>query len=230
MQSIYVIQNNQNNKFYVGRSNNVKERMRKHKAMLTEGVHDNIYLQRAWDKYDGDFTFKVVHTIDTGDVDKDRQLAIEKEQEIIDSYIVGKTIYNLSKSALTGVVYGEKHRYYGLSPREWMGEESYAISIKKKSEKAKGKNNPFYGRHHTEETKEVLRSKCANFGEKNGFYGKHHTEETLKKLRNKPNCRKIMFKGSEYPSINEAVRRTGYTKAKINHRLKSEKYIDCYYL
>lgn len=231
LQSIYIIQNNQNDKFYVGRSNNVKERFRKHKKMLANGCHDNIYLQRAWDKYDGDFTFKVIHNIDTGDIEKDRLLAIEKEQEVIDANTIGVTIYNLSKSASTGVTCGEQHRYYGLTPREWMGEESYAISQKKKSEKAKGENNPFYGRHHTEETKEILRSKCRNFGEKNGFYGKTHTEETLDKLRkNAKNAKRIMFEGNEYPSINQAVRETGHTKARIKYRLKSENYIDCYYL
>jgi group I intron endonuclease len=55
-----------------------------------------------------------------------------------------------------------------------------------------GKDNPFYGKHHTEKTKEILRNK--NIGkfaddknyfygkhftnEQNSFYGKHHTEKT----------------------------------------------------
>lgn len=52
MENIYKITNNETGKFYVGRSNNVKERLRKHKKMLMNGIHDNVYLQRAWDKYD----------------------------------------------------------------------------------------------------------------------------------------------------------------------------------
>jgi hypothetical protein len=67
-----------------------------------------------------------------------------------------------------------------------------------------GKNNPFYGRHHTRKTKKRMsverigrkspmkgkrhtkesRKKMSESlsGEKHPFYGKHHTKETLKKL------------------------------------------------
>lgn len=63
-----------------------------------------------------------------------------------------------------------------------------------------GNNNPFYGKHHSEETKEKNRqahlnkkaseetklkmslSHQCNIGENNPFYGKHHSEETKKKI------------------------------------------------
>lgn len=42
-----------------------------------------------------------------------------------------------------------------------------------------GENNPFYGKHHTEETKQKMREHHADVsGENNPMYGKHHTEET----------------------------------------------------
>ncbi|MBE8949754.1 MAG: helix-turn-helix domain-containing protein [Quinella sp. 3Q1] len=42
-----------------------------------------------------------------------------------------------------------------------------------------GESNPFYGRHHTEETKAILREKNLgrNCGEDHYFYGQHHTLE-----------------------------------------------------
>ncbi len=43
-----------------------------------------------------------------------------------------------------------------------------------------GKENPFYGKKHSEETKQKIRE--AHLGEKNGFYGKSHSNETRKKL------------------------------------------------
>lgn len=62
-----------------------------------------------------------------------------------------------------------------------------------------GEHNPFYGKHHTEETKQLIssknqgrpiserereiRRKC-NAGERNPFYGKQHTEETKIKIKN----------------------------------------------
>ena len=50
--------------------------------------------------------------------------------------------------------------------------------------KRTGKDNPFYGKHHSEEAKnknaEAHKGKYT--GADNPFYGKHHTEETLKKM------------------------------------------------
>lgn len=48
---------------------------------------------------------------------------------------------------------------------------------------AKGKNNPFYGKHHTDETKQKIRLSLPNQqGENNPFYGKKHSDETKQKL------------------------------------------------
>ena len=47
-----------------------------------------------------------------------------------------------------------------------------------------GENNPFYGKHHTEETKEKIskNKKRKRAGQNHPFYGKHHTEESLQKM------------------------------------------------
>ncbi len=47
-------------------------------------------------------------------------------------------------------------------------------SVIQKLKQYKGENATWYGRHHTEETKEKLRQYC---GEKASFYGKKHTQE-----------------------------------------------------
>jgi len=46
-------------------------------------------------------------------------------------------------------------------------------------DKIKGKNNPFFGRHHTEETKKRIGLKAKG---RKSFLGKKHSEETKKKL------------------------------------------------
>lgn len=60
-----------------------------------------------------------------------------------------------------------------------------------KDQKTDGKNNPFYGRHHTDRAKEKLRKKTIerySIKDENGksinnsMYGKHHTEETKRKI------------------------------------------------
>lgn len=50
----------------------------------------------------------------------------------------------------------------------------------KMSEAHSGKKNPFYGKHHTEESKAKMSASKVGTqcGEDNPFYGKHHTEET----------------------------------------------------
>lgn len=200
--------------------------------MLINGTHHNIYLQRAWIKYNGDFSSEVIYTIDTGDREKDRILAIAKEQEIIDMYVVGETIYNLSPSALTGVRYGKEHHAYGKTPREFMGAEGYAKYIQGMSKAFSGENNPFYGKKHKEETLQILRTKCANYGEDNGFYGKKHTEETLEILKAKAKGKKVVVAGVEYRSVRDAARLSGYGRACIKHRAESTKelYDDFYYI
>ncbi len=47
---IYQIRNTTNNKIYVGYSNNIQHRWCQHRSYLRRGKHNNIYLQRAWDR------------------------------------------------------------------------------------------------------------------------------------------------------------------------------------
>ena len=52
------------------------------------------------------------------------------------------------------------------------------------SNKFSGENNPFYGKHHTEETKKKISEarKGKTQGENHPFYGKHHSQESLNKI------------------------------------------------
>jgi hypothetical protein len=75
-----------------------------------------------------------------------------------------------------------------------------------------GKNNPMFGKHHSEETREKMsdakkgrrlseetkkKLSDANKGENNFWYGKHHTEETKKKISN---ARKGKYAGKNNPN------------------------------
>jgi group I intron endonuclease len=62
------------------------------------------------------------------------------------------------------------------------------FGIKYKLKKIRrGEDNPFYGKHHTEKIKNILRKKCPNRGKENGMYGKGY------KLKGKKNG---AFKGN----------------------------------
>lgn len=232
IESIYKIINNETERFYVGRSNNVTQRLKRHKSLLERDIHENVYLQRAWHKYNGNFRTEIVCEIDTGDFERDRELAIQKEQEILDEHVMGKDIYNMSPSALTGVRYGEDHHAYGKTPKEFMGEEGYRKYLLGLSESRKGSKNPFYGKKHTEEVLEILREKCALYGEDNGFYGKSHTKESKELMRKKAKRKSVVVKGIEYDSIWEAHRETGHGRTTIKTWAESteEKHKDCYFV
>lgn len=93
---IYKIINTIDNKFYIGSSLNIKSRIYKHKNKLRLNKHDNIYLQRAWNKYKEDcFKFEVVLYCLP-------EFLRECEQEYINKYIPFKEndCYNLKEQVL----------------------------------------------------------------------------------------------------------------------------------
>lgn len=62
-------------------------------------------------------------------------------------------------------------------------QEQIDQSNKIRSIKMSGKNNPFYGKKHTLETRKLLSEKASlRKADKNPFYGKKHTEQNKKKI------------------------------------------------
>jgi len=90
---IYKIVNKINGKYYVGSSADILSpnigRWYKHKWMLKNNNHDNIHLQRAWNKYGGDsFEFKIVEYIEPAKL-------IGEEQKYLDDAKLNKNaVYN----------------------------------------------------------------------------------------------------------------------------------------
>jgi len=76
MIGIYGILNKINGKMYVGQSVNINSRFIRHRYHLNKGVHINVHLQRAWDKYGLDaFEFKVLAECEANELD-----VIEEQQ------------------------------------------------------------------------------------------------------------------------------------------------------
>lgn len=79
MQGIYKIVNLLNDKVYIGSSKDIRERWRQHRNKLTNNVHSNTYLQRAWNKYGSNsFKFSVIEEV----INTDN--LIEREQYYMD--------------------------------------------------------------------------------------------------------------------------------------------------
>lgn len=73
----------------------------------------------------------------------------------------------------------------------------------------KGKNNPFYGKTHTPEVIEKLKKYSVRFGEKNPFYGKHHTPESISKQKE---SQKQYYIDNKELILDRKLKKRGYTK------------------
>lgn len=82
-----------------------------------------------------------------------------------------------------------------------------------------GENNPLFGKHHSEETKNKMSE--AQTGEKNHMFGKHHSEESKKRMAESKGVYGILQYSkdgeliAEYPSIRGASRQTGCNQSSI---------------
>ena len=131
---IYIIENIANAKKYVGQSINVRSRIGKHKSYLKSGKHENIYLQRTYDKYGLEsFVFDIIEYCPIEFLD-------ERERHYISFY---KTLdYNLGYNLESG------------------GNEGKIVSELTRLKKV-GRNNPMFGKKKTsiENEKDVVKIK-----------------------------------------------------------------------
>lgn len=232
MIGIYRIKNILNEHCYYGSSKNIKRRWDKHKSQLKYNRHENIMLQRAWNKYgENNFIFEVV------------ELCEEYELLIIEQkYLDLKPKYNIGKQASGGdnltnhpnkneIINKRsktfKHNFNLMTENEkikkwsrpkemnpnWKGGASikYCVCGKKiapennyciKCLPRNGKNNPFYGKKHTDETKKILSEK--NLGKK------------------PTNMTPVIINGVNYESLNDASNKLNIPVPTIRWRVLSK--------
>ena len=95
---IYQIRNLINNKVYIGSAANLKQRWYCHQSYLKRRRHNNVHLQRAWNKCGDDaFVFEVLITCHPS-------MCIWYEQQFLDQW---KPAYNISPTASSSL--GVKH-------------------------------------------------------------------------------------------------------------------------
>ena len=141
---IYCIENKVNSKKYIGQSIHMRRRWSEHKYDLNNNIHENDYLQKAWNKYgEENFEFLVVEFCNVEELDG-------KE----DNYIV---LYNtLDRNFGYNLVSGVGvNRQVSEDTREKLRQASRR---RKKFPNMKGENNPNFGKQLSEETKEKIRS------------------------------------------------------------------------
>lgn len=106
MAYIYKILNKVNNKFYIGSTNNYKNRWSAHKWKLNNNKHENKHLQGAWNIYGKEnFDFSIVEKCE-------EDVKFEREQWYLDNLMpFSPSGYNLCTNAGGGFVYAENNDY-----------------------------------------------------------------------------------------------------------------------
>jgi len=154
---IYKIECLGNGKVYIGLSINIEKRWTRHKRELKSNQHKNEYIQRAWNKYGQEtFTFEILEECKKDELSK-------REIELIEKYNSYHNGFNMTLGGEGGLSgYKRSKESIEKGRLKIIGRKS-SIETRNKISKSrigkyKGIENNFYGRHHSEETKEKIRN------------------------------------------------------------------------
>jgi group I intron endonuclease len=144
---------------------------------------------------------------------------------------IREKIVNSHKETMSKMTPEERKQKYGkLGEKNGMYGKTHTDEVKKKNSEMKKGNTYCRGKKLSNETKLKLSEirKGKYIGEKNPFFGKHHSEETKQKIREKnignipPSAIEIMIDDEIYISITEASRQLNIPVPTILWRLKSK--------
>ncbi len=211
---IYKISNSLNEKLYIGKTTEDPKKYWKYHKMYCRNGYDKV-LYSAMRKYGVDkFQFNIIEFIECFNIKELNNKLFKLERKYIKKFnTMVPNGYNVTAGGqgLAGMKFSDKHREKisdkltgrtftkqhrrniskasegRISPNKGKNlSESHKTKLSKSMKgRYKGKKNPFYGKKHDKETRELISKKLSDGrlnGEKNPFYGKEHSKETLKKL------------------------------------------------
>jgi group I intron endonuclease len=186
---IYKITNIVTKDFYIGKAKNLSRRKTQHFGDLRRGVHHNIHLQRAFDKYgESSFVFEIALYCEDFELHYYEQKFVDilKPSYNIDLECVdSKKGYKTSDATKAKISVGNKGKVRSEETRKLM---SIATS---------GENNPNYGKECSEEQKKAVskahlgkkdsdetrqRKSKARMGDKNPNFGKEMSIDQRQKI------------------------------------------------
>lgn len=176
--SVYLHKNKINDKVYIGQTKQTLEK----RWMNGEGYDTSPRFYNAIQKYGWDnFEHIVLRT------NLSQEEANYLEEQLIAQFNSQNEEfgYNIKAGGNNNALSEETKRKIGLANSISLLGNTWSEDQKEKISKLfSGKGNPFYGKHHTEETKKKISDnrKGKTSGESHPMYGKHHLNESLIKM------------------------------------------------
>ena len=212
--TIYMHKNKINNKVYIGQtSQNPSKRWDNGKGYITSPKFYNAIQKYGWDN----FEHIILYTNLT------LEEANQKEKELINHFHSTEDTFGYN------ITSGGKNFHHNEQTKRKIGKaNSIALKGNRWSKEQhelmskifSGEGNPFYGKHHSDETKKKISDslKGKYQGEKHPFYGKHHSKESLQKISNSRKSKggkKIIClnTGEVFPTMMDAARWCGLSNS-----------------
>lgn len=175
---VYIHTNKINGKKYIGQTSQKPEkRWNNGRGYITSSKFYNAIQKYGWEN----FTHEIVAS--NLSLEEANNLEIElinqyQTQNDLFGYNLDSGGHNTTHSEETKRKIGEAN-HIALQGSSWSDEHKAKVSAM-----FTGEGNPFYGHHHTEETKQKISKsrKGKRSGEDHPMYGKHHTIEALEKM------------------------------------------------
>ncbi len=233
---IYMIYCLTTEKVYIGQTKKLKTRLANHKRKLNNNIHENEYLQNAWNKYGkACFNFILLENCEVP------ELNIREEHYIglvnIDlrynlktvgsSHPMNEEIKKKISKSMKGIIHSPESIQKQIETKK-KNPTVYTEEMRKKMSDSAKKRKPMSeetkrrmsvaqkGRKHTNETKEKLRK--ANIGKKATEEAKQKTKQGLIKYYKNPKAREYQAeKANEYYRNNEI---TAETRKKLSEAAK----------
>lgn len=248
---VYKIVHVKSGKFYIGSSQDIEKRIKRHFRELRLGYHHCSRLQKLYDK-------KPTAEFSIGKIKLKREAAYEKEHSLIQENFNNKKFLNIGLGVRGGDNLTRNPRRAEIIEnirsgiKNWMGTLSDAD--RKWLFGLRGEKNGMYGKTHTKEARSKIAKagkgnqnakglkwsedskkklseslKDSRKGSDNSFYGKSHSAETKKRISEKKkghkpaNQKPIKIDKTIYPSASEASRQLGVPTVTIAWRARNTK-------
>ena len=176
--TIYMHRNKINGKIYIGQTcQNPEKRWDNGRGYETSPRFFNAILKYGWNNFEHIILYKNLSLEEANKI----EIQLIKQYQTQDD----KYGYNIASGGKNFEHSEETKQKIGKANSQSLKGKTHSTEWSQMmSQKFSGAGNPFYGKHHTEETKQKISQnrKGKLTGQDHPLYGKHHTKNSLQKI------------------------------------------------